>query len=142
MVSMLRYILLVSLVGAAGPVGAESLSFDAALRIATQSSPDIAAQGASVDAARAAAVAAGRLPDPKLAVGIENLPVTGAEKWSLTRDFMTMRKVGVMQDLPNRARRQAQEAGAEAGVAKAEAERRLSIITVRRDTALACLYRY
>lgn len=139
---MFRYILLASLAGAAGSVSAEPLSFAAALQIATQSSPDIASQGANVEAARASSVAAGRLPDPKLTVGVENLPVTGAEKGSLTRDFMTMRKVGVMQDLPNTAKRQAQVDEAEAGIAKAEAERRLSILTVRRDTALAWLDRY
>jgi cobalt-zinc-cadmium efflux system outer membrane protein len=142
MVSMFKYFLLGSLLGVASSVRAEPLSFEAALRIATQSSPDIAAQGASVEAARVSAIAAGRLPDPKLAVGLENLPVTGAEKWSLTRDFMTMRKVGVMQDLPNRAKRQAQVSEAEAGIAKAEAERHLAILTVRRDTALAWLDRY
>jgi len=139
---MLKCILLVSLLGAAGLARAAPLSFAAALEIATRSSPDIAVQTTSVEAARSAAVAAGRLPDPKLAVGIENLPVTGADQWSLTRDFMTMRKIGVMQDLPNRARRQAQTEAAEANIARNEAERRVGILTVRRDTALAWLNRY
>ena len=139
---MFRSFLLVCFLGAAAASDAAPLSFETALRIATHSSPDIEAQSATVAAARAESVAAGRLPDPKLALGVENLPATGAEKWSLTRDFMTMRKVGVMQDLPNRARRQAQVAAAEASVAKAEAERRLGILTVRRETALAWLDRY
>jgi outer membrane protein, heavy metal efflux system len=142
MVIMFRCILLVSFMGAAGIACAEPLSFEAALEIATRSSPDIAVQTTSVEAARSEAVAAGRLPDPKLAVGIENLPVTGAEQWSLTRDFMTMRKIGVMQELPNRAKRQAQTDAAEANIARTEAERRVSILTVRRDTALAWLNRY
>ena len=139
---MYRYVLLVSLGGVAGLAGAEPLSFDAALRIATRSSPDIAVQATSVEAARSASMAAGRLPDPKLAVGIENLPATGAERWSLTRDFMTMRKVGLMQDVPNGAKREARAAAANAAVAQAEAERLVSILTVRRDTALAWLDRY
>ena len=139
---MFRCVLLVSCMGAAGLASAEPLSFEAALEIATRSSPDIAVQTTSVEAARSAAVAAGRLPDPKLAVGIENLPVTGAEQWSLTRDFMTMRKIGVMQDLPNRAKRQAQTDAAEANIARAEAQRRVSILLARRDTALAWLNRY
>ena len=139
---MFRCILLASFIGAAGLASAEPLSFAAALEIATRSSPEIAVQATSVAAARSAAVAAGRLPDPKLTVGIENLPVTGSEQWSLTRDFMTMRKIGVMQDLPNRTRRQAQTDVAEANVARTEAERRVSILTVRRDTALAWLDRY
>ena len=139
---MYRYVLLVSLGGVAGLAGAEPLSFDAALRIASRSSPDIAVQTTSVEAARSASMAAGRLPDPKLAVGIENLPATGAEQWSLTRDFMTMRKVGLMQDVPNGAKREARAAAANAAVAQAEAERLVSILTVRRDTALAWLDRY
>jgi outer membrane protein TolC len=118
------------------------LSFETALQIATRSSPDIAQSAASVAAARSAAVSAGRLPDPKLEVGIENVPVTGPEQWSLTQDFMTMRKVGVMQDIPNGAKRDAQTAAATAAVARAEAERRVSILTVRRDTAVAWLGRY
>jgi outer membrane protein TolC len=142
MVIMFRYTLLVSLGGVAGLAGAEPLSFEAALRIAARTSPDIAVQTTSVEAARSASIAAGRLPDPKLAVGIENVPATGAEQWSLTRDFMTMRKVGLMQDVPNGAKREARAAVASAAVARAEAERLVSILTVRRDTALAWLDRY
>jgi outer membrane protein TolC len=139
---MFRCIVWICLVGAVGVVSAEPLSFETALQIATRSSPDIAQRGASVEAARSASVSAGRLPDPKLEVGIENVPVTGPEAWSLTEDFMTMRKVGVMQDIPNGAKRDAQTAAATAAVARAEAERRVSILTVRRDTAVAWLGRY
>jgi len=139
---MLRCFLFASLAGTVSLAGAESLSFEAALRIAARSSPDIAVQTASVEAAKSASTAAGRLPDPKLAVGVENLPVTGSDQWSLTRDFMTMRKVGLEQDVPNGAKRAAQRAVADAVVARAEAERRVSILTVRRDTAVAWLDRY
>jgi outer membrane protein TolC len=142
MVIMFKTILLVSFAGAAALVRAEPLSFSSALDIATRSAPDITVQTTSVAAARSAAVAAGQLPDPKLALGIENLPVTGADQWSLTRDFMTMRKIGVQQELPNRGKRQAQIDVAEANIARAEAERRVSILKVRRDTALAWLNRY
>src|SRR5438445_6865450 len=110
--TMFRCVLLICFIGAADLAVAEPLSFDAALELATRSSPDIAVQTASVAAAQSASVAAGRLPDPKLTVGIENLPVTGEEKGSLTRDFMTMRKVGLMQDIPNSGKRTAQTAAA------------------------------
>ena len=139
---MLRFIVFSCLLGAASLVRADPLTFDAALQIAARSSPDIAEQGARVEAARSASVAAGRLPDPKLAVGIENLPVTGSEQWSLTQDFMTMRRVGVMQDIPNRAKREAQTAVATAAIGRAEAERRVSLLTVRRDAAIAWIERY
>jgi outer membrane protein, heavy metal efflux system len=140
--TMFRCVLLICFLGAAGLAAAEPLSFDAALDLATGTSPDIAVQTASVEAAQSASVAAGRLPDPKLTVGVENFPVTGEERGSLTRDFMTMRKVGLMQDVPNGGKRQSRAAAAAANTERAGAERRVSILTVRRDTALAWLARY
>ena len=139
---MFRCALFVFSFGACGAAVAEPLTFDTALQIATRSSPDIAAQTASVEAAQSASVAAGRLPDPKLAFGVENLPATGEERGSLTRDFMTMRKVGLMQEVPNASKRASQVAAATADAERAQAERHLSILVVRRDTALAWLARY
>lgn len=121
---------------------AEPLSFTAALAIAERESPDLAAQSADVDAARSATVAAGRLPDPKLIAGIENLPASGVDQWSLNRDFMTMQKIGVMQDIPNGSKRRAEAEVATAALDRAEAQRRVQAIGVRRDTALAWLDRY
>jgi outer membrane protein, heavy metal efflux system len=139
---MFRCVLLICSVGAASLAAAEPLTFDAALDLATRTSPDIAVQTASVEAAQSASVAAGRLPDPKLTVGVENLPVTGDERGSLTRDFMTMRKVGLMQDVPNGGKRESRAAAAAANTERAGAERRVGILMVRRDTALAWLARY
>lgn len=121
---------------------AEPLSFAAALAVAERESPDLAAQNAEIDAARSASAAAGRWPDPKLLVGIENLPASGVDQWSLNRDFMTMQKVGVMQDIPNGNKRRAQVEVATAAVDRAEAERRVKVIGVRRGAALAWLDRY
>ena len=139
---MFRFILCTCLLSAVRLVGAEPLTFDGALQIATRSSPDVAQQTASVEAARSISVAAGRLPDPKLAFGVQDLPVTGPNQWSLTRDDFTMRTIGLMQDIPNGAKRAAQTAAASAAVARAEAQRRVSMLTVRRDTAVAWLDRY
>jgi cobalt-zinc-cadmium efflux system outer membrane protein len=139
---MFRCVLLICFIGAGGLAVAEPLTFDAALELATRSSPDIAVQTASVEAAQSASVAAGRLPDPKLTFGVENLPVTGEERGSLTRDFMTMRKVGLMQDVPNGGKRQSRAAAAAADTERARAQRRVSTLTVRRDTAVAWLARY
>ncbi|MBS0418800.1 MAG: TolC family protein [Proteobacteria bacterium] len=139
---MVRHILFVSLASAIAVASAEPLTFDAALEIAVRTAPQIANQTANVEAARAAAISTGRLPDPKLAVGIENLPVTGPDQWSLTRDFMTMRKVGIMQDIPNSTKRAALSAAAEAAISKADTERQVGLLSVRRDTAVAWLERY
>jgi outer membrane protein, heavy metal efflux system len=140
--TMFRCVALICCFGAAGLAAAEPLTFDAALELATRSSPDIAAQTASVEAAQSASIAAGRLPDPKLTFGVENLPVTGEDRGSLTRDFMTMRKVGLMQDVPNGGKRESRATAAAADTERARAERRVRILTVRRDTALAWLARY
>lgn len=139
---MFRYRSFLLVVVIAAQARAEPLTFEQALRIATHSSPDIAQQEASAEGARAASIAAGRFPDPKLTFGVENVPATGADQWSLTRDFMTMRKVGLMQDIPNNAKREAQKAVAQGNIAWKEAERRVSILSVRRDTAVAWLSRY
>jgi outer membrane protein TolC len=126
----------------AGLARAEPLTLDAALDLARRQTPDVAWQAASVDAAQAASAGAGRLPDPKLTVGIDNLPVSGADQWSLTRDSMTMQKVGLMQDVPNAGRRRAEADIARAAVARARAEQRVRLLEIQRDTALAWLERY
>src|SRR5882724_1210046 len=61
--TMFRCILLTCFLGVTGLVVAEPLTFDSALELATRSSPDIAVQTASVEAAQSASVAAGRLPE-------------------------------------------------------------------------------
>jgi outer membrane protein, heavy metal efflux system len=139
---MFRSIFFAFIVTAARVAVADPLSFTEALSIATQSSPDIAVQTARVAAVQSNSKAAGALPDPKLVVGIDNLPVTGSEQGSFSRDFMTMRKIGVMQEIPNAGRRHAQEAEAAAAIDQAEAEQRVAILSIRRDTALAWLARY
>jgi hypothetical protein len=52
------------------------------------------------------AAAAGQLPDPVLKFGVENLPVNGPDRLSLSRDFMTMRRIGLSQELPSAQKRQ------------------------------------
>lgn len=42
-------------------------------------------------------------PDPKLRLGIENLPITGPDRFRYDRDFMTMRQIGWAQEFPNSA---------------------------------------
>jgi len=75
-----------------------ALTLEHALQLAQQRSHALVAQDASAAAARNMAVGAGQLPDPVIKGGIINLPVSGADRFSLTRDFMTMRSIGVMQE--------------------------------------------
>jgi outer membrane protein, heavy metal efflux system len=124
------------------PLWATPLSFEQALSLAIRGAPTLAASQARVDTARAAAVPAGELPDPKLAVGVENLPVAGPDRYSLTGDFMTMQRIAYMQDIPNRSKREARVAVAQAKVQQAESAQQLTTLTVRRETAVAWIRRY
>ena len=67
-----------------------ALSLVEAVRIAETRSARVAAQSASVNAAGELASRAAELPDPKLVLGIENLPVSGTEAWRTDQDSMTM----------------------------------------------------
>lgn len=126
----------------------DSLSLEAAVERALELAPQVGASSANLEAMQALTVSAGRLPDPELVVGVDNLPVDGPDAYSTTHDFMTMRKVGVMQAFPAAPKRrlQRQLAGAEADVAEAELlESRLAIARevaqawIRRSTAEASL---
>ncbi len=125
-----------------GVAHAAPLSFPAALDIAEHQSPNLAANTAQINAAQSSAIPAGALPDPKLFIGIDNLPVTGEDRGHLNRDFMTMQKIGIMQEVPNADKRKAREAVASANIDVASAERQITRLQVRRDTAIAWLNLY
>jgi outer membrane protein, heavy metal efflux system len=116
---------------------ATALTLDEALLLAEREAPSLAAQAANRDAAIQAAIPAGELPDPKLLLGLQNFPIEGDARGSLTRDFMTMQMVGVMQEVPNRDKRRARVEAAQAGVDSADALTRVERLKVRRETALA-----
>ena len=121
---------------------ADGLTLEAAQRLALGQSRKLAAQDASISASRDMAVAAGQLPDPVLKVGIDNLPVNGPDRFSLTSDFMTMRRIGVMQEMPGADKRQLRAGRFEREADKASAEKALAAAAIGRDTALAWLDRY
>lgn len=95
---------------------AHALGFSDALDLAEQHSLRITAQRLQIDASSSYQQAAGALPDPKLSVGIENFPISGMGRFSLTRESMTMQRLALMQEVPNRANRDAQIFGADAKV--------------------------
>jgi hypothetical protein len=64
--------------------GSASLSLESALDLAVQRSEAAHAGRAGQLSASETARAAGRLPDPTLNVGVENLPVTGPDRLSTT----------------------------------------------------------
>ncbi|MCI1004976.1 TolC family protein [Herbaspirillum sp. C7C8] len=134
--------LLALLAGMSGLAHAAPLSFNAALEIAERQSPNLASNRAQIAAAQSEAIPAGSLPDPKIFAGIDNYPISGPDRGRLNADSMTMQKIGVMQDFPNAAKRQARVAVAEASIETAEAQRQVERLKLRRATALAWLNRY
>jgi outer membrane protein TolC len=96
---------------------AAAVSHEDAVRRALEHAPIVQARESDIASAQAQSEASGRLPDPSLIVGLDNVPIEGADAYSLTSDFMTMRKIGVMQDVPNGQKRSAQRAKAEAQIA-------------------------
>ncbi len=76
---------------------AEPLTLGAAQRLALQQDPGIQQLKAETGAVRDSAVATGQWPDPKLSLGVVNLPTNS---YAVGRDSMTMQVVGLEQDFP------------------------------------------
>ncbi|HST27163.1 MAG TPA: TolC family protein [Rudaea sp.] len=107
------------------------LTLAAAVALAVRNAPLLAADAARVDAAREDRVRAGRLPDPELGVGLDNLTATGGSAFDPLADSMTMQTIGIVQRIPSRAVRSAQRAAADAQVQAASAQRTLADVDVR-----------
>jgi outer membrane protein TolC len=144
----LRYLiaLFVSFVGSIGSSGpalaAGPLTLAEAQRQALEIAPLVMGQNASIRASREMAVAAGRRPDPELKLGVENLPVDGSDRFTIGNDFMTMRRIGVMQEFTRAGKLARRSERYEKEAEKGEAERDLTIANVARDTAIAWLETY
>jgi cobalt-zinc-cadmium efflux system outer membrane protein len=121
--SPLKWAWLLALSATAVSAHAEPMTFDQALALAGETAPSLKAAALRVDAARSASRSAGSLPDPKLTLGIENLPISGPTAGRFGADEMTMASVGVMQDMPSGPARRAavERAGADIGMAGAQA---------------------
>lgn len=135
--------------GLSTPIGAQTpasdsvpLSLQGALDAAQSRSRALAAQDAAARSAREQAVAAGRLPDPMLHLSLDNLPVDGPQRFSLTEDFMTMRSVALSQTFVRADKRRARAARFEREAESAQAARAMQLAQLRRGTALAWFDRY
>jgi len=126
---------------APGPAHA-GLGYDEALRLARERSPALLAQQHALGGAQAQQPAAGTLPDPRLSVGVENLPIGGPDRYTLTRDFMTMQRIAVMQEVPNAPKRAARVAGAQARIDRERTMLAVAELAVKRDAALAWVALY
>ncbi|GCA58175.1 cobalt-zinc-cadmium resistance protein CzcC precursor [Pseudomonas sp. SCT] len=107
------------------------------MSLAEREAPSLDAQAANLQAARSAAIPAGELPDPKLKLGLQNVPIEGDARWRLDEEAMTMRMIGIVQDVPNRDKRRARVEAAKAGVALADVQQTIERLKVRQQTAEA-----
>jgi cobalt-zinc-cadmium efflux system outer membrane protein len=128
-------------VSACAQADSTPLSLDEAIERALTDAPQLLAAAATAEGARAAGPSGGRLPDPELIVGVDNLPIEGEDAFSTSSDFMTMRKIGLMQSVPNRTKRRYQEERAQREIAVAEAELRKKRFEVGRAASDAWIAR-
>ena len=128
------FALAIGLIAAAAPVaiGAAPLSLQEAQRRALERSRQLNAHDASVASSREMAHAAGQLPDPVLRLGLDNVPIDGADRFSLTRDFMTMRRVGVMQEVTGSEKRGLRREKFEREADKSLAEKEATTAAIQR----------
>ena len=119
----------------------EPLSLSAAVSAALAHSRSLDASTAAAQGAREMAVAAAQRPDPVLRLSLDNLPVDGPERFSTTRDFMTMRSIALMQTLPNADKRRARGERFEREADAALSERAQRVALLQTEVAQAWLER-
>lgn len=117
----------------------DALTLERAQQMAVARSLQLAGQDAAAGAARELAVAAGQLPDPMLRAGVENLPVGGPDRYRLGADSMTMRRIGIEQELPGAAKRAVRAERYQRLAERSAAEKAALAAAIERDTALAWL---
>ena len=125
-----------------GHAYAQPLTLDTALKLAEQYAPTLRANSAQIEGAENMVSASGILPNPKLFVGLDNYPVSGDAAWSFTQEGMTMQKIGIMQDFPNRAKRLAEIELAKAELGSANAQTEILRIELRQKVASVWLKRF
>jgi outer membrane protein TolC len=122
--------------------GLAALTLADAQRLAVERSRQLGAHDAAIRSSLSMAHAAGQLPDPVLKLGVDNVPAEGGDKFSLTRDFMTMSRIGVMQEWTRSEKRDLRRERFEREAARVRSERLASVAAIRRSAAVAWLERY
>lgn len=120
----------VPLVAWAGP----PLTLARVQQLALENQPALMALQAEVRAGHESAVAEGQLPDPRLKLGLQNVPT---DSFALNREPMTQTMVTIEQAIPGGDKRALRQRRVEAEVGRAVAELAAQRHIVRRDAALA-----
>jgi cobalt-zinc-cadmium efflux system outer membrane protein len=139
----MKFVLLAALVTlTAMSAEAAPLTFAATLKLALDKAPSLGAREAAVTGAKAAALAAGQLPDPKLAVGADNFPISGPSSGRPDLESMSDVRLGLMQDVPNGAKRRTQRQRATADISVAVVNQTAEVRAVRLSAAAAWIDLY
>ena len=118
------------------------LSVFEAMRLAETNAPALDARKSAAEMSEAMAESALALPDPKLKLGIDNVPIEGVEKFTTGRDFMTMQRIGIARDMPREAKRELKAARYRLEAKREGAMQEDGRLMVRRDAALAWIERH
>ncbi|MEN3753322.1 TolC family protein [Mangrovibacter yixingensis] len=118
---------------------AQATTLEASLQAAQAWSAGLSANAHQVNALENMAVSAGQLPDPKLLVGVDNVPVQGNNSHRLTREGMTMEKIGISQTWVSGTKRQRKVDTLQAQAREVEAGKDVILAQLQRDTAQAWL---
>lgn len=119
------------------PLHATPLRFEAAVDKAVRAAPTLEARQSLLMAAREEAIRAAALPDPMLTGGVDNLTATGADAFDFGADDQTMKRLGITQVFPARAKRRALQGVADRRIDEALASTESEQRDVRRAAAQA-----
>jgi cobalt-zinc-cadmium efflux system outer membrane protein len=115
---------------------AEPLTFEDAVRLAQESQPLLIGRQAAVRAEEERAVAEAQLPDPRLKLGLINVPYA---PFSLSSEPMTQAMVSVEQTFPGGDKRRLRGEVAQASAAQKNAETGETARMIGREAGLAWL---
>lgn len=114
-------------------------TLDEALIAAEHYSAELSANRHQRDALENLADSALQLPDPKVKFGIENVPVAGNNHGRLTRDAMTMQRIGFMQEYVSLTRRERKADSIRADARRTASNAAVIRARLQRETARAWL---
>ena len=119
------------------PAADQILTLNQAVSLASDDQPRLAALESEAQASEQSAVAARSLPDPQLAVGIQNFPASGRNGLSPTADEMTMYTIGIMREQVRRSKREAEAARIQAEALVSRRRASAEVRQIRREIMIA-----
>lgn len=130
---------LLCLAGSAQASDPAVLNLDQAVTLALRNQPQMERLAARIHEAEANATAEGELPDPRLTLGLANLPV---DSLALTREDMTQAMVGISQMIPGGRKRQLASQRMRVEASRTGAELEAARRRIARDAAQSWLNLY